>query len=82
VAQVTSEHISAFRGYQWLSAGAVVEMPDEEAAELLELAGQHGGYAIVPKKAARKPVTEPAPAAAVSEVLPEGNVTEGKSTPA
>ena len=77
MAQVTSDTPSAFRSYQWLHTGHVVEMPDEEAAELLDIAGPNGGYTVVPaKKAAAKKVTEPASPAELSEVLPEGDVTE------
>jgi len=77
MAQVTSDTPSSFRGYQWPHAGAVVEMPDDEAAELLAIAGPDGGYTVMPKRAARKAVAEPAPAAGqFSEVAPEGDVTE------
>jgi hypothetical protein len=78
VAQVTSDTPSAFRGYQWPHAGALVEMPDEEAAELLAIAGPDGGYVIVPaKRPAKKAVTEPAPKGGeFSEVTPDGDVTE------
>ena len=81
MAQVTSETASSFRGYVWERAGAVVEMPDDEAAELLGIAGPDGGYAVVPAKktAARKPVSEPAPKGGeFSEVAPSGDVAEGK----
>lgn len=78
MAQVTSETASSFRGYVWPHAGAVVEMPDDEAAELLAIAGPDGGYAVLPaKRAARKPVSEPAPkGGGFSEVAPSGDVAE------
>lgn len=77
MALVTCDTPSAFRGYQWLSAGSVVEMPDEEAAELLDLAGPNGGYVIVPeKKPAARKVTEPAPPAKLSEVVRPAKITE------
>lgn len=77
MALVTSTHISCFRGYQWPHAGAVVEMPDEEAAELLEIAGPNGGYtAVMSRKPARKAVTDPAPPAKISEVVPAATLTE------
>ena len=85
MAEVTSDTPSSFRGYQWPHAGAVVEMPDDEAAELLGIAGPAGGYSVVPAKkaAARKPVAEPAPnAGEFSEVAPEGSVAEAKPKPA
>ena len=80
MAQVTSETVSSFRGYVWFHAGAVVEMPDDEAAELLVLAGPNGGYTVLPaKRSARKPVSEPAPKGGeFSEVAPSGDVAEGK----
>jgi hypothetical protein len=86
MAQVSCDMPSSFRGYRWHHAGDAVEMPDEEAAELLAIAGPHGGYAIAPKRAARKAVTEPAPKGAeFSEVTPEAGVAEaapkGKTAP-
>ena len=86
MAQVTSEHPSAdWMGHVWPHAGASVEMGDDEAAALLEIAGPNGGYVIVPppvKRQAKKAaaVSEPGPKQVLSEVTPEGNVTEdGKS---
>jgi hypothetical protein len=77
MAQVTSDTPSSFRGYQWPYARAVVEMPDDEAAELLAIAGPAGGYTVAPKRQAKKPVTEPAPKGTeFSEVTPPGNVAE------
>jgi hypothetical protein len=87
MALVSSELPSAYPGYQWPHAGAVVEMPDEEAAALIELAGPDGGYAIVapPQKRQRgKAVAEPAKPGGLSEVVPEGGITEdgaGKAAP-
>lgn len=83
MAQVTSDTPSAYRSpagthYQWHHRGHVVEMPDEEAAELLEIAGPNGGYTIVPAKKApaKKAVAEPAPPAKLSEVKPAATLTE------
>jgi hypothetical protein len=85
MAQVISEIPSSFRGYRWQHAGDSVEMPDDEAAELLAIAGPAGGYAVAPpKKTARKAVSEPAPKGGFSEVAPEGGVAETrpKASPA
>ena len=79
MALVSSETPSSYPGYRWLTAGAVVEMPDEEAAALLKLAGPNGGYAIVPppqKRQRGKAVSEPAKPGGLSEVVPEGGITE------
>ena len=77
MAQVTSDTASSFRGWQWPSPGAVVEMPDDEAADLLAIAGPDGGYTVLPKRAAKKQVTEPAPKSGeFSEIAPESDVAE------
>lgn len=78
MAQVISETPSSFRHYQWLHPGHVVEMPDDEATELLDIAGPAGGYTVVPSKKppSKKAVTEPAPPAKISEVVKPATLTE------
>jgi hypothetical protein len=58
MAQVSCDHVSAYPGYQWERPGAVVEMGDDEAAMLLEIAGPDAGYAILPPP---KPAKTPPP---------------------